>query len=341
MRCMVGAAVVGLTWMSLIVQGCGGGRGGGGGGPAQTFYAVTDLGTLGGTESEAEAINEAGHVVGGAATAGDAAWHAFIWDGATMTDLGTLGGTDSMARAINASDVVVGYSDTPGDAERHAFIHDGAGMTDLTPTADAFGLGINDAGLVVGSVGDRAFAYDGSTIADLGTLGGATSAARGVNNVGQIAGSSRLAGDATYHAFRYVGGIMSDIGTLGGDNSIAYAINAHGHVVGRSETAAGDGHAFLYDGANMTDLGSIGGTDTRAYAINDNGLVVGSVRTATGDEHALVHDGAQMIDLNDRLAPTYQDWTLSYAYGINNAGWIVGGGISPSGQLRAFLATPL
>ena len=56
---------------------------------------MTDLGTLGGTNSVAYGINASGQVVGYAHTTGNAAAHAFLYSGSTMTDLGTLGGTYS------------------------------------------------------------------------------------------------------------------------------------------------------------------------------------------------------------------------------------------------------
>src|SRR5262245_46099063 len=58
-------------------------------------YAVTDLGTLGGTASYAYGINSAGQVVGYAYTSDNAATiHAFLYqDGVGMKDLGTLGGS--------------------------------------------------------------------------------------------------------------------------------------------------------------------------------------------------------------------------------------------------------
>ena len=61
--------------------------------PVYAAYTLTDLGTLGGTYSQAVAINEAGQVIGNSSYLADDAdlQHAFVWQGGVMTDLGTLG----------------------------------------------------------------------------------------------------------------------------------------------------------------------------------------------------------------------------------------------------------
>src|SRR5438477_9429202 len=72
-------------------------------------YAITDLGTLGGTASSATAINNNGQVVGYSSLA-DGSTHAFLYSAGAMVDLGTLGGATSSPNDINDSGVVVGSS---------------------------------------------------------------------------------------------------------------------------------------------------------------------------------------------------------------------------------------
>ena len=113
-----------------------------------------DLGTLGGTRSEAVAVNAAGQVVGHSLLAGDADTHAFSWTKqGGMVDLGTLGGTFSDAHAVNAAGLVVGESTIAGDAEEHAYSWTQAGgMVDLGTLGGTFSraIAVNEARQVVG-----------------------------------------------------------------------------------------------------------------------------------------------------------------------------------------------
>ncbi|MBL8435440.1 MAG: PEP-CTERM sorting domain-containing protein [Zoogloea sp.] len=107
---------------------------------------MTDLGTLGGTYSEARAINASGQI------AGDSDHRAFLYSAGTMIDLGTLGGSWSEARGINASGQVVGRSAGVGFSA-HAFLYDEGSMKDLNDLIDPLSdwkilntWAINDAG---------------------------------------------------------------------------------------------------------------------------------------------------------------------------------------------------
>ena len=303
--------------------------------------AITDLGTLGGSFSFANGINDSGQVVGFSSTAGDATVGAFLYSGGVMTNLGSLGGLASEANGINASGQVVGYSSEAGSATELAFLYSGGVMTNLGTLggsqSDAYA--INNAGQVVGysyTAGNAAadpFLYSGGVMTDLGSPNGSNSTATGINASGQIVGDTSSSG------FLYSGGVMTSLGTLGGDNSLPTGINDAGQIVGSSATAddpAGD--AFLYSGGVMTDLGTLGGDNSGAYAINASGEVVGTSAT-TGDaafDAFLYTTSSGMIDLNS-LLPAGSGWSLQVATAINDSGLVVGFGINPEGQQDAFL----
>lgn len=110
-----------------------------------------DLGTLGGRESIAYAINDAGEVVGSALTTAGVK-HAVRWTAGAPRDLGTLGGADSVAYAINAAGHVVGSART-ANGQTHAFLWTSRGMQDLGTLgggSESEAYGINKTGEVVG-----------------------------------------------------------------------------------------------------------------------------------------------------------------------------------------------
>ena len=141
-------------------------------------------------------------------------------------------------------------------------------------------------------------------MSDLGTLGGTSSAAFGINALGQVVGSAQTT-DGAHHAFLYKDGIMIDLGTLGGGFSRALAINASGQVVGFAYTTAGAAHAFLWQDGVMRDLGTLGGIDTVALDINASGQVVGGAYIHDGETRvgAWLWQNGVMTDLNTLLPP--------------------------------------
>ena len=97
------------------------------------------LGTLGGADSHAFAINERGDVVGQAALPNGTCYdyeiqcHAFLWRNGTMLDLGSLGGA-SVALAINGRGQVAGWSNLSRDYLPHAVVWTVAGtVATVTP----------------------------------------------------------------------------------------------------------------------------------------------------------------------------------------------------------------
>jgi probable HAF family extracellular repeat protein len=189
------------------------------------------------------------------------------------------------------------------------------GCTD-TPT----GLEQNDGVLPGGASFHHSSATD-FTVIDLGDYNGATWAAWGINNAGQVIGSSPL--NTLQRAYLWQDGTIIDLGTLGGSQSSAHAINEAGQVVGITTKADGGLAAFLWEeGVGMRDLG-VG----EAFAINDAGQVVGR----DGSRAFLWEDGVGMRDLGTLGGST------GVAYGINNSGQVVGATSTASGATRAFL----
>ena len=218
-----------------------------------------ELGTLGGSDSTANAINNQGVVTGGALTANNA-WHAFRYDEALgMRDLGTLGGSSSVGIALNEAGHIVGYADT-AEGNYHAFVDTGIAMLDLGTFGgkNSYATGINASGQVVGAAQlpngyRRAFLYKpGSGMIELPTLGGRISVATGINDSGVVVGASEMP-DLSWHAFMYDGKRMVDLGAMiAHGSSFANGINNHGDIVGTVRIKDHDApHTFIYKNGRM------------------------------------------------------------------------------------------
>ena len=162
-------------------------------------------------------------------------------------------------------------------------------------------------------------------ITDLGTLGGKSSEAVGLNDRGQVVGWSKTK-KGSRRAFLWQNGRMRDLGTFGGPGSMAFDINDRGQVVGWADTKARDKdglairHAFLWQKGRMRDLGTFGGDDSWAAAVNDRGQVVGWAEAENGDEHVFLWQNGRLRDLGS-LGGWYQGDELA----MNDRGQIVGG----------------
>ena len=300
--------------------------------PGSGPYLIKDLGTLGGADSQAFALNESGGTAGVAQRA-DGSSHAFFFNG-TLKDLGTLGGASSVAAGMTRSGQVVGRALTSVGNSR-AFLYSNGSMRSLGTLggSQSAAYAINDAGEIVGSAstsGDaatRAFLYRNGTMTRLGaTFGGTNSVATAINDQGDVAGYASTAGNASTRAFLFTGGVQINLGTLGG-MSEATGVNTLVEVVGRSVVPSGAQHAFLYSGGTMQDLGTLGGRNSEALAISPLGrVVVGSSDIAVGSgRHAFLYVDGRMTDLNTILPPG-SGWVLEAATAINSVAEITGYG---------------
>jgi probable HAF family extracellular repeat protein len=212
----------------------------------------TVLGTLGGRNSFAYSINNAGHVTGESFIAGPS-------------------------------------PGTSGDA--HAYIFRNGAFEDIgatAPTISSTGFSINASGQVAGkgsgnaSTSNGAFIYTNGAFLFFETQG----VARDLNDSGQTVGVFGGNDDGSGRAFLFTGGVRQDLGTLGSgyNYSNAFGINNSGHVVGFSSpsffSSQGE-RAFIFSNGVMQDLNNLipstsGWVLTRASDINDAGQIVGN-----------------------------------------------------------------
>ncbi len=297
-----------------------------------THYYIVNLGTLGGSASTANSINDRGWISGISQLSGNATTHAVLWANGARVDLGTLGGpTSGVGWPVkNTHGSIAGFS----------------ALAQTDPLDEQF-CGGSSTNLCAG------FLWKQYALSPLSTLGGNNSFAAGVNNSGLVVGFAETATrDAScgapqkldYNAVIWRGNRRPRaLPPVPGDTvSQAVAINDAGAAVGASGPCGppnslgyGTTHAVRWapDGT-PTALASLGGTTANiAAAINDRGEVVGqSALTGNTTYHAARWRHGAVTDLG-----TLPGDTLSESLGLNNRGQSVGYSCDATGTCRGFV----
>lgn len=323
---------------------------------------MTDLGKpgLGGPNSGGGGVNLFGQVIGGAETSLKDPHNenfcgygtglqcvAFLWrNGAGMTALPTLGGANAAWGGINNLGQVAGYAE---NANRDPACPGKVAVNGTGPQLFDFQAVI---------WGPKA-----GQIQELSPLTGDTVAmASGINDYGQAVGTSGTCANTVIGGFAAgphavlweSNGSVHDLGNLGGTvntellaaGTVAWVINNRGVVAGQSDLPGDKAfHPFLWSReTGMLDLGVLPGDLVGAgLSINNSNEVVGASVSApgpsSGNPRAFLWQHGVMKDLNT-LIPANSPLYLLTAFGINDAGVIVGFGVTGTGDVHGFLATP-
>jgi len=288
--------------------------------------------------------NAAGQVVG------TSFQQAFAWNHGTLTNLGPSVQNASYASWINESGDVLGAMGlcdiAVTDCEGRAVLWRHGSPIPLTlggnrsrPAGlNAAGQAIGEASLPVapgeppGSSDVHAFLWQDGTMTDLGTLGGHSSSAMGINSQGQVVGFAATADDVL-HAVLWDYGTTTDLG-----EGRACAINSASQIVGESE-----GRAVVWDHGNKIDIG-LSGYGTGSINPLCGLFLHGPTINAAGDValNYCTHDDVCAAYLWDRgTLTTLGDLGGDEAtvFGMNARGWIVGQSATASGELHAVLWT--
>jgi probable HAF family extracellular repeat protein len=253
---------------------------------------MTDLGTLGGLDSQGVAINGSGQVVGqsGTKTGGSA----FLSNGRNMKSLSA----PAFVYGINESGQIVGHCYDGMFLRSYACMVSNGAITALPESNPAIeclqittipgnipaAVAINTSGQVLGnclySAGGLAVVWTNDTPTVLPTLGGVASSGTAISSNGQVVGTSQTSTGAE-DGFLWSNGTMTDLGP----NFSPAAVNDSGVIVGGQ---------FVYNGTlqnlnNLIPAGS-GYQIQNATGINNNGQIVANA-TASGNpyqEHALL-----------------------------------------------------
>jgi len=329
-------------------------------------WTLTDLGTLGGSETFADSINDLGQVVGMSRVTGDSDIHAFFYDNGVMQDLAPVNSGDiraSFRLGLNSSGrivsgVVIDDAYYPAIYDRQTKQTTTLGSLGSTSGFTGVATAINNSGEAVGisylSSGVRhGFVYRNGAMSDLGSLGG-YSGALAINSAGVAAGFSSDSPNGFQRAVIWANNSILDISN--GFESQARGINDFGSVVGETMTPSGNQEAFRWSNGASEILGTLApGRSSEAFSINNQGDIVGTAEAISSitfetnpitgvitivtnyQNHAFLYSNGLMIDLNSMIS-TNSGWELYYAFGINNSDQIVGWGSMDGGEhIRSFI----
>ena len=170
----------------------------------------------------------------------------------------------------------------------------------------------------------------GYTIVDLGVLGsGTASQANGISPDGRIVVGRSVGTQYVAYTWTAQAGMVGLPNLAGRNFAVAYDVNDAGLAVGTSSTTAFGSSPLpvMWNNGAVTALTMPAGfTAGQAYSVNAAGVVAGAVGGGVAQRGALFVNGVGSVI----SATTANGSFMTVAFGINDAGLVVGSGVDPN-----------
>ncbi len=281
---------------------------------AESRYEVLNLRTVG--FSDAYAVNNHGHVVGGAPNGAR-----FVWNGTSVAQI-QMPEYHSVVTGLNDEGTIIGFRPFPFSNDRGFVIANGT-FAEFEPTRIPTAL--NNSGQIAMSIGNpsRPVIYHAGALTEIGSLGRSTILSA-INTAGWVVGSAPITEDVDpKRAVLFRNGALNVLGTLGGNHSWASDINDAGNILGGARDEAGNSHVTLYTAGKMLPIGSYDPQGEHVtLKINNYNLAIGHFATGAHlwsggvlkplaelvDLAGRGFDIVELVDFNDRGQILLRGW---------------------------------
>jgi hypothetical protein len=225
--------------------------------------------------------------------------------------------------SINSFGSIVGTGTSPG-----------TGVLDVGGSISTFTLpgssytsptGINDAGLIVGSVDlggtGQGFTYSGGSFSLFSYPGAGLTRAGAVNDTGEIVGQYQNDGCSycPFSGYLYSNGKFTSLNFPGSAETFAFGINDSGAIVGTMFPSSSElpAEGFLYSGGTWTAISWPGAAATVLTGIDDSAVAVGYYYDTTNetDPHGFFWDAGVFTPL---VLPAGGWWNDPTAISLQN-----------------------
>jgi probable HAF family extracellular repeat protein len=259
----------------------------------------------------------------------------------TFTTIDVPGASLTTMSGINTAGDMVGWYVPSGSSFSHGFLLSGGNFSDLDYPGgyDTEARGVTDSGVVVGnayisSEGAVGFTYQDGVYNTVQIAGYPDTFAEGITGNGIVVGTYGFGSANGFEQLDTKFRVVTPPGIQG--TVIATAINTFGQIVGWSFDTSYAG--FFYQNGKYRTINVPNSNNyTEAWGINDSGVVVGwylgCAPSCTEHGFVLVRGRYASFD--------YPGAAQTYAFGVNNAGQIVGTYTFDQQTFHGFVTSPV